>query len=155
MSDEILRETTPLTSKPKTAKNVQLVIQEDENDRHNRTSKRYDHSKPAAERGYGNGQLTAYFQNKLSKNQRHHSTNKFANMTQTLKDLKSMIYEGNSTINEKTDAQVGIIQNAVRHSGIMKSVNALKSSFLDNAAVAKKAQDLTRMSTRGRAWNDT
>lgn len=75
-------------------------------------------------------------------------------MTQTLKDLKSMIYEGNSTLNEKTDAQVGIIQNSVRHSGVMKSVNALKSSFLDNPVMSKKNQEMPRMSTRGRAWNE-
>lgn len=56
------------------------------------------------------------------------------------------------SMNEGTDPQVGIIQNSVRHSGVMKSVNALKSSFLENAAVAKKAQDQSRVS-RGRARN--
>jgi hypothetical protein len=71
-------------------------------------------------------------------------------MTQTLKDLKSMIHD--DSMNEGTDPQVGIIQNSVRHSGVMKSVNALKSSFLENAAVAKKAQDQSRVS-RGRARN--
>lgn len=146
------------TTKPRTTKNATVTVKGEEastSGLHSRTTKGNDHGR-STEKSYGSGQLSAYFQNKLSKNHRHSSTKKFGNMTQTLKDLKSMIYGGTGTLNEKTDSQkgVGIIQNSVRHSGVMKSVNALKSSFLDGAAAAKKPNGLGQVS-RGRARNDT